>query len=81
MSNSDDHPVQFKQSDARRLSDIHVALIGNKDMGTPGLVSRVQSVETKVESHDRKFWFVTIVGTGVWAFLVAFKEQIFGHGK
>lgn len=78
MSTSEDHPVQFTQSDARRLTDIHVALIGNKDMGTPGLVSRVQNVETKVESHDRKFWFVTLVGGGVWAVLVAFKEQIFG---
>lgn len=75
---NDESPVQFTHADAKKLADIHVALIGNEAMGTRGLVHRVASVEDKVENHDRKFWLAAILGSGLWATVVAFKEQIFG---
>lgn len=85
---AEDSPVQFTHADARKLADIHVALIGNEAMGTRGLVHRVVAVEekmegvqAKVETHDRKFWLAAVVGSGLWATLVAFKESIFGHAK
>lgn len=78
MSNADEHPVEFTSAHARKLDDIHHALVGNPSMGTEGLATRMKTMEARVESHDRKFWFVTIVGGGLWAVLVAFKEQIFG---
>lgn len=81
MSATDDAPVQFTHADAKKLADIHVALIGNEAMGTRGLVHRVAHVESKVENHDRKFWLAAVVGSGLWASIVAFKEHIFGAGK
>ena len=76
------------------LRAIHGALIGD-GLGNPGLVKRIEVVETavetkaaqtevttiaaKVEGHDRKIWFVLTAASGAWAIVVAFKEKLFGH--
>lgn len=66
------------------LQDIHGALVGNPTLGNPGLVKRVETGETRTEQltqtvadHSRRFWFVSTLGTALWATLVAFKENIF----
>lgn len=86
MPNSDDHPVQFTTSHERQLADIHRALTGSPELGSQGLVARVDGIERqsianaqKLESHGRIFWFVTVLGGGIWAFLSTFKDVIFGH--
>lgn len=51
----------------KMVSDLHTALVGRKDLGTPGLISRMEKVESRVESHDRKL----LVWTSCGALLVA----------
>lgn len=52
------------------LGKIHVALVGNPDMGHKGLVARVEATENKVEAHDRKLLVWGAIAT---AFLTAFE--------
>jgi len=58
--------------------EIRLALIGNPSLGHKGLVHRVESIEAKVEQHDRK---LLVWGTGITAAITAvqlLKEKIFG---
>lgn len=74
------------------VKEIHVALVGTA-LGDIGLVRRLSDLEVniktkaaqtdmvhisnKVEAHDRKLGFAMVVISGLWAFIVAFKERIF----
>ena len=52
--------------DKRKLDEIHTALVGN--MESPGLISRVKTVETSVASLQRKVLLVTGGGLTLYGF-------------
>ena len=51
-----------------RLERIENALIGDRDMGVPGMVKRLDDVENKVAIFERRmnkiFWICVGAGTG-----------------
>ena len=51
-----------------RLERIENALIGDRDMGVPGMVKRLDDVESKVAIFERRmnkiFWICVGAGTG-----------------
>lgn len=81
----DNTSAPFTVAHDKMLKEIHTALVGNPSLGVKGLVLRTAEAETGLETvkeqvrdHGRKIWLVTVVGGGVWATIVAFKENIFG---
>ena len=58
--------------------EIRTALIGKPELGHKGLVHRVESIEAKVEAHERK---IIIWSAGITAAVTALqllKDRIFG---
>ena len=51
-----------------RLERIENALVGDRDMGVPGMVKRLDDVEVKVSTIERRmskiFWICVGAGTG-----------------
>ena len=48
----------------RKLDEVHMALVGNPQLGHRGLVDRVATVERHVASHNAKFltWGGILIG-------------------
>jgi hypothetical protein len=57
--------------------EIRAALIGNPALGHKGLVHRVESIEAKVETHDRKILVWSAGITAALAALELLKDKIF----
>lgn len=59
------------------LDEIKGALVGNPKLGHKGLCQRLETIETRVEAHDRK---LLVWGSVITAFLTAFeflKDRLF----
>ena len=59
------------------LHEIKGALVGNPKLGHKGLCQRLETIETRVEAHDRK---LLVWGSVITAFLTAFeflKDRLF----
>lgn len=69
----------FRQVDEDRkiLRDIHTALVGD-GLGNPGLVKRIEAVEKKVETHDRKLWLAGLSVTGAFSVALVFVKKVWG---
>lgn len=61
------------------LADIKIALVGNPKFGHRGLVNRVDTMESKVEHHDRKLLVWGSIITAAVTVATFLKEKIFGQ--
>lgn len=62
----------------RVLDEIHTALVGNTELGHPGLVRRMDSVEKKLTSQEHQMLKWAGVVTGLSIALGALKQKLFG---
>lgn len=83
MEPTENTNAPFTVGHAKMLSEIHTALVGNPSMGVKGLAVRtadiekdVETVKDQVRDHSKKLWLVTVVGGGMWAAVVSFKDKI-----
>lgn len=60
------------------VREMHAALVGNKDLGNPGIVKRLEVVENKQKDADRTMLKWAGVATGVSLVATAFKDKLFG---
>jgi hypothetical protein len=61
----------------RKLDAIHVALVGNPELGHKGLVSRVEVVEGRVDGHDKTMLKWGGVAVGVSLMVTTLKDKLF----
>lgn len=66
-------------SQDKKLDAIHNALVGDQSMGHRGLISRVESNETRIREHDNKLlrWGGIITGASLVASML--KDKLTGN--
>lgn len=62
----------------RKLDEVHIALVGNPQLGHRGLVDRITTVERHVANHNSKFLTWGGIVIGVMAALEFLKTKLFG---
>jgi hypothetical protein len=65
------------QSVVRQVQEIHAALVGNPSMGNPGIIKRVEAVESKQAEQDRTMVKWAGVAAGIAMLAGYFKDRLF----
>lgn len=76
VSNEDLH-VQINEVKTA-VNEVRSAVIGNPKYGHRGLATRMEAVEGKVETHDRKIWLAGVILSLAWTLALFLKDFVTG---